>query len=337
MEIVGLPALMPITNDKSIQIRSFLMGNVDVILESLNAHKEYQKNSSEDIFGVDTLNPAIPWKKEIIPKTKFEILQLEKYSLGVYMSGDPLEEFKPLIDYFRKVTQERHTLFVCILDKFRKIFTKSGGMMLALQVIAEEGKEYEALIFPKNAMTYSPLLEEKELYWILGRIDDKTQKKKDEVTKESSSETTLSESSEPETVEFQTKPKILVSHLVKFETGVLELLKTDAKERKSSLLDTIPDLNWSLLKTQPNQFQNQLNQKLQGSKIIGIDGNNRSSQTLKKIETDKVEINRKMSVQEVRDLKSRLKKAPFEGGKLTEVWIESNDGIMQKVKGQFWI
>ena len=312
------------STDKAIQIRSFLLNNVDTILESLTARKEYQKNASEDIFGVEEVPSGIKWKKQIQPRSKFEILQLEKYSLGVYMSGDPLQEFKPILEYFRKATKENNTLFICILDKFKKIFTKSGGMMLALQIIVEDGKEFEALIFPKYAMNYSPILAEKELYWMLGRIDDKSKKKELE-TKDNDSE-----ASESEPEEYQSKPKILVSHLVKFETGVKELLKTDNRERKVELIESIPNPNWAKIQENPGNFEQLIELVTQSKVYKNIDLSIAP-------EVEKVEIKRIMSSSEVTQIKAKLKKEPFSGSHQVEVWVEDSTGELRRAKGNFWM
>ena len=151
-----------------VEIRSFLMGNIETILANLAARRENNKNDSEDIFGsFDDEDVPITWAKKYDPKTKLEVLQLEKYSLGVYMQGNPLEDFEVVEQDCRKLTGLGKQLHIVIIEKVKKIFTKSQAMMFALQLTTLDG-EIEGVIYSKKAMQYSPILEEDAIflgYW----------------------------------------------------------------------------------------------------------------------------------------------------------------------------
>ena len=133
-----------------VQIRSFLAGNVDHILENLTARREQSKINADDLFSWDIKTSRlanIRWNTNYPLLRKYTILVLEKEALGLYVSGNPLEEYQLLVHWVRETTA-RDDIFLILIEKIKKVFTKSGTMMLALTITTLEG-DLEAWCFLK--------------------------------------------------------------------------------------------------------------------------------------------------------------------------------------------
>ena len=160
-----------------ISVRSFLMSNVDNLLETITAIRKDKQNPSDDLFAMDAQSNqvSVPWKTDYTKLSPFEILMQEKNSLGIYVSGNPLNIYKDFLGYLQFITGVRD-LHLVLIEKVRKIFTRSNKMMLALELTTLNGS-VEGIIFPKKAPKLSPLVEELELFFVIGKYSEK--KKKD--------------------------------------------------------------------------------------------------------------------------------------------------------------
>jgi hypothetical protein len=281
-------------------IRSFLAHNVETILENISARRLDKKNESQDLFalGGEDLENTIRWKTDYQINPRIEVLQREKESLGVYMTGRPLDDFEPLLAEMRRIFRQESGLHLAIVEKVKKIFTKSQTMMFALQLTLID-REIEGVIFSRKAMLYSPILEEDRLYWVIGRIDGDENKVKggqaeeleaaDEEKKEKiSEENTLSASSEDEDAapeepkvekieEYREKPKMIIDHIGSFDEGFIKFLTSGEKDYSDTLPENFPkDLNWAQM-IQNSELITQalelLNQTETSSKTLGPSGN----------------------------------------------------------------
>ena len=137
-------------------IRSFLASNVDTLLETVSQLKSLAAadTSSDDLFGLNDVaerKKQIEWRTQFETKSLFEVLISEKNSLGLYVSGNPLSAYLSLSHAVAEMLG-REDLRLVIIDKIRKIFTRSNVMMFALQItVAGAEMEYEGIIFPKRA------------------------------------------------------------------------------------------------------------------------------------------------------------------------------------------
>ena len=324
-----------------VSVRSFLGSNVDVLLENLAARRETNKNKSEDIFATH-ISPSIKWKKNQIPKTKLQILIEEKNSLGLYMSGNPLVEYIKI----EKILQEKLNKWnfrLMFINKVRKIFTKAGQMMFALEINLTE-REIEAVIFPKNAMELSPLLAENELYLVIGNIQEK-RKKKVEIIEEiiEPSEIVKSTDEEDENLEieivesqaiipekdaYEEKPKFLIETLVKYTQGT------------SALLEHYLPVDWDLLTSDLPKFIEQVNNINQiSTNYTDFDDSQAKNSTKKhldkNLEIKKIILSEKLGNFAL-EIKKNLSKEKIENYLECEIYFVKN-GEDQKVKGQFWL
>jgi DNA polymerase III alpha subunit len=152
--------------------RNTLLANIDTMLEFISQSKMQATNSSFDLFGdVEEVGDVnIAWKKPQTLLTMFELLQMEKESLGVYMNGNPLVFMEEELLLARRITGLGSELHLGIIEKVRKMLTKKQEIMYIFQMTLASGN-VEGVIFPKQAPKYAEIIAEKKLYWIAGKLE----------------------------------------------------------------------------------------------------------------------------------------------------------------------
>ena len=221
------------TQPKPLEKRAFLFANVEAILESIASRKLAKQNESESLFfgASEEKSELIRWKKSIIIP-KIQMLQAEKEALGIYVSGNPLLEYKELKD---KITQiaKVDDLQLILVEKIRKVFTKTRNLMLAIEVTTLDGS-FEAMVFPKNAMELSGKLKEKELYWCKARVSEGKKKQEGED-------------------QYSDMSKMIIENASVFQDGILSLNLDGISEFAQQ---KIANFNWTGLKNNPDDFEN---------------------------------------------------------------------------------
>jgi DNA polymerase III alpha subunit len=302
-----------------IKTRSLLASNVEYFLEHVSRLRESKKIDSDDLFGGGSspevshtlqLNTSLPMK------TKLQVLLEEKESLGLYISGSPLEEYKDLTHTIQD-TILRDDLHLILINKIRKIFTKKNLMMFAMSISTING-DFEGIIFPKKAMQFSPILEEKELFWVKAKLSEK---KKEEVILE-----------EGETREYDEIPKMLIDAIVPFERGVLEVFKDEKITISSKRQEILASYDWGQLKFDPN-LEGKLSDDSQTKTPIktsdAIDAP--APQVINTIKLD-----RNLGTEKLKYIKSHLKTQKTDNLIEVAIEVEGADG-WKKVKGSFWV
>ncbi|MEI6728280.1 MAG: hypothetical protein WCK98_01425 [bacterium] len=293
-----------------IKIRSFLAQNVEEIMESINVRRKTKLNDTDDLFDTDenfnSQKNKLNWKNFSVPKSKFQILSDEKNSLGLYVSGNPLDEYKKILDWATNVSYADN-LHLVLIEKIKKIFTKSGGMMLALE-ITTPNEQLEGLVFPKSALKFSAILLEKEVFWILGKITRK-EKKDDEIVDDN------------EIKEYDQLPKLIIEQAAVFEEGPFSILseaKISLTEKRKEMLIAV---DWKSLKEGPQKFGSELPTK---------------NEQIKKVDSHALRIPRSISPLSLSKIKSYLHKEQKDDyiGLLIEV--ETSNG-WRKSKAKAWV
>ena len=249
---------MDLTNnfelENYIQTRSFLIQNSENILEYLNAKREDKKNESDDLFDFDkenkTFNGSVNWNFDIQIYSKLEILQQEKNSLGIYVSGNPLQKYQGFLGWLRTLILDEN-IHLILIEKVRKIFTRNNTMMIAMSATTAQSSLLEAIIFPKNATKLSVKLQEKEMFWVYGKINQKNR----------------IENLNSEINEYDEEPKLIIENLVSFEEGVLPILMSLQDTLPINHRDKIEKLNWKKIKEKPQEFAEFLSLSVDKKKI----------------------------------------------------------------------
>jgi DNA polymerase III alpha subunit len=304
--------------------RSFLLFNIDNILNNLNLRRESNKINTQDIFSLfedeenDSLTKSkITWQKDYIKRSKLELLQIEKESLGVYMTGKPLEEFNQILTKCRLQSGLKEYLHLAVIEKVRKIMTKQQTMILALELSLVD-RQIEGVIYSKNSLQYSPIIQEKGLFWIEGRIDDRKVIKKEAkpVVQNTSNETGIDEITadiDLNEQEYADKPKLIIQHISNFDLGFREFYKNVTKPKIN--IDQIAELNWMKIKTEPSSFTSIIND----NKVATITLYKKYPEIAKKIKPY-------LSLQQTDQNQIYV-----------EVWLEVEEGKLSKSKNNFWL
>ena len=333
-----------------VDYRSFLMNNVETMLLTASSLRQSAAIESDDLFGSEETTNSdneIKWVENDNKLSIFEVLLKEKDSLGLFVSGNPLTQYSELQEWVRE-TAARDDIFLILITKIKKIFTKAGLMMLALEVTLDNG-EVEGIIFPKKALDLSPRVAEAELFWIKGKIG----KSKKSVTpdkaipslpavilneEDNENQENLSDSTDnivtevvEEVKEYDELPKLIIDNLVPFTDGVLAVLAGEDIKLSVNREKILKAQDWAKLKINPKLFIQDLDSK---PNILPKDAKTASLGEGKVLK--KIKLTKSMGPAIMLEVKNSLKKHFITDGIEIELWVESV-GEFKKVKGEFWL
>src|SRR4029079_3937078 len=130
----------------------------------------------EDLSGLQTFS-----LKKVIPATLMERLSREKEYLGMYVSSHPLKGLKKylakkinLIEALTKKEVGKNIKLGGLLNKAKKVFTKSGAYMLYGELEDPTGR-IEIVVFPKVYHQYQNIFVEGNVVILEGRLDLRSQ------------------------------------------------------------------------------------------------------------------------------------------------------------------
>ena len=233
-------------------IRSTLANNVEYLLDKISSYKEEFKNESMDLFDADFNDDKLVFAAPM-HINQLDVLLKEKEFLGLYVTENPVLQYTELLSYVRNLT-EQDGIYLIILDKVKKIFTKNKDMMFGLE-LSKEGDKVEGIIFPKNAMALSPLLEEKNLYWAMGKIST-PKKKKAEVVVQTEGDFESEDGNQVQ--EFVELPKLIIENLVPYSDGALKLLNTEELKVNRQRTELLSKIDYESILIDPENFKKYL-------------------------------------------------------------------------------
>ncbi|MBQ8004316.1 MAG: DNA polymerase III subunit alpha, partial [Oscillospiraceae bacterium] len=164
--------------------RAQLLQVYDSILTGISYVKSRTIEGQFNLFSTDAGAETISYDEEFLPKIseypKKTILSFERETLGIYLSGHPLDDYAPLFKKLRTETvsdalnSEKHAdgdnvfISACI-SSVRLKATKSNAMM-AYVVLEGTVGSIEGIVFPKVLEKYQYSLEENAIVTVRGRI-----------------------------------------------------------------------------------------------------------------------------------------------------------------------
>ncbi|MFV9511202.1 DNA polymerase III subunit alpha [Tepidibacillus sp. LV47] len=166
--------------------RAKLLANLDDLLERIQKRKKLQNDLQIDLFA--DLDPSseieFDWI-EVKPFSEQEQLKKEKELLGVYLSGDPLKEYRELLKAytshhfteFAHLQDGERITFGGLLTELKPIVTKKGDPM-AFAELETDGHLVELVLFPKVYQKYFSQLQIDQGVLIRGKIDKQEEKVK---------------------------------------------------------------------------------------------------------------------------------------------------------------
>lgn len=241
-----------------VETRSFLIANVERILENISSRREAKKIDTDDLFGdVGQHNETkVNWKNEYKKLSKLDILMMEKEILGLYVSGNPLQEYSELQQWVREVTGF-DDIYLVVVEKIKKIFTKAGAMMLGMNItiLPQEDKEaqIEGVVYSKRTPVLSPILEEKKIYWVKGKLSEPKEKTKPTETGEPAEiDDTIVEQRE-----YVEATKLIFDEACKIDQGVMPIFQGSDYSLSQPRREILEQVNWAKVALDPSLISQQ--------------------------------------------------------------------------------
>ncbi len=155
----------------------------------LGIARQERENSKQlslfDLTGSGVINdPPIPLP-DVREYTKKEILQMEKETLGLYLSGHPLDEYKEVIrectshtvEGLSQVNDSEKVALAGLVTALKRSVTKRGETM-AYFVLEDLTGSLDALVFPKTLPQYNNYLQNDLPVIVTGRVNRQEEKVK---------------------------------------------------------------------------------------------------------------------------------------------------------------
>jgi DNA polymerase-3 subunit alpha len=158
--------------------RRQLLFNLEKILEWNRENKKIRSGGQRGLFdgtGI-TFNNEIHLK-ETEPATKKERLTWEKELLGLFVSANPLDDFKTILEKRSMRISELNYNFINhkvkiggIISKIKKIITKTGKPMFFMQ-LEDLSDKIEIIVFPSAIEKNPAAFQENKIVFVSGKID----------------------------------------------------------------------------------------------------------------------------------------------------------------------
>ena len=251
-----------------VETRSFLIANVERILENISSRREAKKIDTDDLFGdIGQQNETkVNWKTEYKKLSKLDILMMEKEILGLYVSGNPLQEYSELQQWVQEVTGF-DDIYLVVIEKIKKIFTKAGAMMLGMNItiLPEQDKEaqIEGVVYSKRTPVLSPILEEKKIYWVKGKLSEPKEKAKPAET----SEPAEIDDTIVEQREYVEATKLIFDEACLIDQGILPIFQSSDYSLSQPRREILEQVNWAKVALDPSLiFQQDQHEELKINK-----------------------------------------------------------------------
>lgn len=169
--------------------RRSMMDGVEGILKSVESEARRNLDGQIDLFGALDGEQESGRNVYKLPDSGEEypydiLLQMEKEVSGLYLSGHPLDHYRPVIEKVStcRISElvgenahaydEQNVTLVCTVVRTKTINTKAGGMMAFITVEDLSGS-MEVLAFPKVLLAASEAMHDNAVVVIKGRVSYK--------------------------------------------------------------------------------------------------------------------------------------------------------------------
>ncbi len=169
--------------------RRSMMDGVEGILKSVESEARRNLDGQIDLFGALDGEQESGRNVYKLPDSGEEypydiLLQMEKEVSGLYLSGHPLDHYRPVIEKVStcRISElvgenahaydEQNVTLVCTVVRTKTINTKAGGMM-AFITVEDLSSSMEVLAFPKVLLAASEAVHDNAVVVIKGRVSYK--------------------------------------------------------------------------------------------------------------------------------------------------------------------
>lgn len=160
--------------------RSILYGNIENAVKNAEQLAKNNASGQIDLFGLDISldnNKNTPkWLPVSQVFSNSQILQGERDTLGIFLSGHPLDDYKQEIKQLNitKIKQLRlgnNTVLAGVIVGIRKIKTKSGDK-LAIVTLDDKSSRTDIVLYSKEAERYQDLLIKDKVIVVVGKVSE---------------------------------------------------------------------------------------------------------------------------------------------------------------------
>ncbi len=168
---------------KSGAMDAFGKSRAVLFLNIENAVKHADQNANniacgqDDLFGIGVQNNVEPTLLEAVDWTNKERLQGERDTLGLFLSGHPLDDYKQELKDL-SVTKinhlkigKAHTVVAGVIIGVRRIKTKSGDKLIILTLDDKSGR-IDISLFGREAQLYQDLLVKDKVVVAVGKVSE---------------------------------------------------------------------------------------------------------------------------------------------------------------------
>lgn len=158
--------------------RAQLFHSIDSAIKNAEQAAKNLASGQIDLFGSDISTSANTIDKIIVPNwSSRQILQAERDTLGIFMSGHPLDEYKQEIKQLSilKIKQlkigNNNSLIAGVIIGLRRVKTKSGDR-LAILTLDDKTSRIDIVLSSKEVERYQDLLQKDKVIVVSGRVSE---------------------------------------------------------------------------------------------------------------------------------------------------------------------
>jgi DNA polymerase-3 subunit alpha len=147
------------------------------IMEHAADHKKEQETGQLNLFGMTTAASSSSQHHLVLPDVEpwniATTLEHEKEVLGLFLTGHPLDVYRPYLNAFalgQKLSDHQNVIRCGMLIAKKVIITKKGDPM-AFVKLEYFDRSLEVVVFPKLFKTVSPWLESYSVFAVKGTLD----------------------------------------------------------------------------------------------------------------------------------------------------------------------
>lgn len=174
----SLEALIKAGALDSLEDRATLLHNMENLLQ-FNKEAAKGDKSQDSLFGASSEVSAL-YLENAEPIPPEQKLAWEKEFLGLYISGNPLDQYKEMLDKrgedIKKMKKDKRVgashIIACVVEDVREILTKKGDKMAFVKV-KDFDDEIECVFFPSVYETYKQMLIDEKVFAIKGKLNER--------------------------------------------------------------------------------------------------------------------------------------------------------------------
>lgn len=157
--------------------RAILFVNIENALKHADQNASNLASGQDDLFGIGTISNTDPNWLPATDWTNKERLQGERDTLGLFLTGHPLDDYKQELKDLA-VTKiknlkigKSHTVVAGVIISIRRIKTKSGDKLIIL-TLDDKSARIDITLFGREAELYHHLLAKDKVVIAVGKVSE---------------------------------------------------------------------------------------------------------------------------------------------------------------------